>query len=44
MKQLKESKPCVAEVFGEKILVRAVERDIVSEVVEEALVRRAKAK
>jgi hypothetical protein len=44
MKKPKESKLCTAEVFREKILIRAAERDIVSEVVEEALIPRPKAK
>jgi hypothetical protein len=44
MKQLKKSKACVTEVFREKILICATGSDIVSEVVEEALMPRTKAK
>jgi hypothetical protein len=38
MKQLKKRKACATEAIREKVLIRAAERDIVSEVVEEALI------
>ncbi len=44
MKQFKDNKLRMTEAFREKILMYAVKRDIVSEVVEEALVPHTKTK
>jgi len=44
MKQFKDNKLRMTEAFREKILIYAVKRDIVSEVVEEALVPHTKTK
>jgi hypothetical protein len=40
MREQKKNPACATETYGEKIVVVAAERDIVSETIEEALVPR----